>query len=201
MARTLQSLGALGHYTISVKTGAIGAGADSEIFHFRWTDTDDLAVIYEISLTGVYATTAFAVGGIDFKATVARAWTAVGSGGTALTMTGDQAALRTSMGTSLVGDARVATTAALTAGTKTLDTQDLGRITTHSSGGWSAATPIIGSIYLPKTVLFKADVASGEYPLILKEEEGFVVRATVPATGVWLAGILVKWAEVEEEKF
>jgi hypothetical protein len=188
----------LGQYAVAVATGAIaaGAGSNSEVFHFRWTDTTAIALIEEISITGMRATTAFAAGAIDIKATKARAWTAVGSGGTALTLTTDEAQLRTSMATSLVGDARVATTAALTGGTKTLDTQDLGLITTHSSGGVGSATPIIGSIYLPTTTLFKADVASGQSRLALVTEEGFVVRATVPATGVWNLGILVKWSEV-----
>src|SRR3990167_622382 len=194
---------ALGHYVIDVATGAIGAGmaANAEVFQFRWTADANLAIIQEISITGMRATTAFAVGAIDIKATVARAYTVVGSGGTALTLTTEEATLRTNMGTSLVGDARVATTAALTAGTHTLDTQDLGRITTHSSGGVGAATPIIGSIYLPATTLFKADLASGEFPLVLADNEGFVVRADVPGTGVWNLGIRVKWAEVEPSKF
>ena len=194
---------ALGRYVVDVATGAIGAGmaANGQLFQFRWTEDSNLAVIQEISITGMRATTAFAVGTIDIKATVARAFTASGSGGTALTLTTEEAALRTNMGTSLVGDARVATTAALTVGTNTLDTQDLGRITTHSSGGVGAATPIIGSIYLPITTLFKADLSAGEYPLVLADNEGFVVRADVPATGVWNLGIRVKWAEVEPSKF
>lgn len=194
---------ALGHYAVDVTTGAIAAAmaADGELFHFRWTDASNLALIQEISLTGMRATTAFAVGNIDIKASVARAWTAVGSGGTALTLTGNEAQLRVNMGTSLVNDARVATTAALTAGTKTFDTQDIGRVTTHTSGGVGSATPIIGSIYLPRTELFKAHLASGEYPLMLSSNEGFVVRATVPGTGVWNLGIRVKWAEIEPENF
>lgn len=191
---------ALGHYAVDVATGAIAAAmaSDGELFHFRWTDTDNLAVIYEISVTGMRATTAFAAGTIDVKATKARSWTAVGSGGTALTLTTDEAQLRTNMGTSLVGDARVASTGALTAGTKTLDTQDLGRITTHSSGGVGSATPIIGSIYLPRTDLFVPKVDCGESPLVLSANEGFVVRATVPGTGVWNLGIRVRWVEVPE---
>lgn len=194
---------ALGHYAVAVKTGAIAAGMsdNGQLFHFRWTDTDNLALVYEISVTGMYATTAFAAGAIDIKATKVRAWTAVGSGGTALTLTTDEAQLRTNMDTSLVGDARIATTAALTTGTQTLDTQDLGIITTHSSGGVGAATPIIGSIYLPRTDLFNADLVAGEYPLVLSANEGFVVRAVVPGTGVWTLGLLVKWAETKESRF
>src|SRR3990167_1381188 len=199
-----QSLyGALGHYVVDVATGAIAAGmaANGELFQFRWTDDDNFAVINEIFVTGMRATTAFAVGAIDIKATKARSYTAVGSGGTALTLTTDEAKLRTNMGTSAVGDSRVATIGAWNAGTHALDTQDLGRITAHSSGGVGSASTIIGAIYLPTLSLFKADLASGEYPLILADNEGFVVRATVPATGVWNLGIRVKWAEIEPSKF
>lgn len=190
--------GALGHYAVSVQTGAIAAGAsaNSEIFQMRWSDASRLCVVTKVLLTGVRATTAFAAGAIDFKATVARSFTANGTGGTALTLTGDQAQLRTSFGTSLMGDMRVATTAALGAGTKTLDTQDLGIITTHSSAGWQSATPIIGQIFQPTIELWKPDLSAGEHPLVLAQNEGLVVRATVPGTGVWNASITVQWAEV-----
>jgi hypothetical protein len=192
------SYGSLGHYKYAGVTGAIAAGmaANGEVFQFRWTDATRFAVITAIRCPGMRATTAFAAGTIDIKATIARSWTASGSGGTALTLTGDNLSLRTSMGTTLVGDARISTTAALGAGTKTLDTQDLGLIPTHSSGGWNSATPIIGSIYLPRTELFVADVAGGQHPVVLAQNEGVVVRATVPGTGVWNIGVEIEWAEV-----
>jgi hypothetical protein len=193
-----QDHGALGHYAYAGVTGDIGAGAaaDSEVFQFRWTHASNLAVIQEIIVTGMRASTAFAAGNIDLKATIARSFSASGTGGTALTLTGNNQALRTSMGATLVGDARIATTAALGAGTKTLDSQDIGFIATHSSGGVGSATPIIGSIHLPTTTLFKADVNSGEHPVVLATNEGFVIRATVPGTGVWNLGVRIKWAEV-----
>lgn len=195
---------ARGQYVVATATGAIAAGmaANGQLLQFRWTNTDNLAVVTEISVTGMRATTAFAAGAIDIKASVARSYTANGSGGTALEFGGDSnvdnAALRTNMADSLITDFRVATTAALTAGTASLEANDIGNIVTHSSGGFSAATPIIGSTYLPKTVLFKADFGNGEYPLVLAANEGFVIRATVPATGVWNLGMLIRWAEIDK---
>lgn len=188
----------LGCYAFSGVTGAVAAGmaANGEILQFRWTDATRYAVVRAIRFNGMRATTAFAAGTIDVKASIARSWTASGSGGTALTLTGDNLSLRTSMGTTLVGDMRIATTAALGAGTKTIDTQDLGLIATHSSGGWNSATPIIGSIYLPTTDLYVADTADGSHPLVLAQNEGLVVRATVPATGVWNAAVQIEWCEV-----
>ena len=191
------------YYSVAVQTGAIAAGAaaNSEIFQFRWDNANYMAAITEVSLTGVIATTAFAAGAITFKMTISRAFTVDGSGGTALVFGGDSnvdnAALRTTFADSRSDDFRIATTAALTAGTQALEANDIGQITTHSSGGTEAATPIIGSIYLPTTTLFKADQMTGHYPLVLAADEGFVVRATVPATGVWIAGLLVRWAEVD----
>ena len=196
-----------GHYSVAVNTGAIGAGAsaDSEILQFRWTDTSNVAAITEIGLTGLYATTAFAAGAIVIKATISRSFTASGSGGTAIDIQGGDSnlnsnQLRTTLDDSLVADLRVASTAALTAGTQALDAYDIGQITTHSSGGVGSATPIIGSQYLPVTTLFKADLSSGQYPLVIAANEGVVVRATVPGTGVWIAGLVIKWAEVLETR-
>jgi hypothetical protein len=44
-------------------------------------------------------------------------------------------------------------------------------------------------------VLFGEDIGP-EHPVLLAQNEGFVVRATVPATGTWQFGITVAWAEV-----
>ena len=207
MARNFPIYRASGYYSVAAQTGAIAAGAsaDSEVLQFRWSSTTYLALITEILLTGMRATTAFAAGAIDIKASVARSWTANGTGGTALEFGGDSqidnAVLRTAFADSAVGNFRVSTTAALGAGTKVLETNDIGQVTTHSSGGVGAATPIIGSIYLPTTTLFQVDVQNGGYPLVLAANEGFVIRATVPATGVWNLGMLVKWAEVDKTEF
>lgn len=193
-----QDVGTLGNYRFAGATGAIGAGAaaNAEILQFRWTDATRFALIHKIRFTGMRATTAFAAGAIDIKATIARSFSASGTGGTAATMTGNNQKMRTAMGTSLVGDLRISTTAALGAGTKTLDAQDIGFIATHSSGGFSSATPIIGQIYLPTNDLYICDIASGEYPVTLAQNEGVVVRCTVPATGVWNASVEIVWSEV-----
>ena len=189
---------ALGHYQISVLSGAIaaGMGAAGELLQVRWTDATRLCIPLKVEVTGMRATTAFAAGAIDLEAIIARSWSADGTGGTAATLTGNNQKMRTSMGTSLMGTIRFPTTAALGAGTKTFDAHGVGRITTHSSGGAGSATPIIGSIYLPKTVLFEQDMADGEHPIVLATNEGMSVRGTVPATGVWNIGFDFKWAEV-----
>lgn len=192
------AVGSNGAYAISTATGAIGAGAsaNSEVLQFRWTDASKLCLIHKIELTGMRATTAFAAGAIDIEARVARSWTVAGTGGSTATLTGDNQALRTSHATTVVGEIRTATTAALGAGTKSLDSQAIGGIMTHSSAGWNSATPIIGQIFLPKTDLFLPRADNNEHPLVLAQNEGFVIRATVPATGVWNIGFNVVWSEV-----
>lgn len=190
--------GAFGVYQVMALSGAMaaGLGAASEILQFRWTDATRLAVIHSLRVTGMRTTTAFAAGAIDLNATIARSFTVAGTGGGTLTMTGNNNKMRTSMGTSLVGEIRVATTAALGAGTKTLDANPLGAILTHSSAGVGAAAPVIGSTYLPAYELNAGAMGDGEAPIVLAQNEGVIVRATVPATGVWNIGFTIKWSEV-----
>jgi len=182
--------GALGHYAYGQVTGLMAAGlaAASDIFQFRWTDTSNLCVINEVALTGMYQTTAFTAGAGLFQLTLARAFTASGTGGTAATLTGDNQALRTSMGSSLVGDLRIATTAALGAGTKTYDAQPIG---VYAKFILAAGNTQV----FEEVTLFSRDPGT-EHPIVLAQNEGFGIRATVPATGVWTVGIRVKWAEV-----
>jgi len=99
------------------------------------------------------------------------------------------------MGSSLLGanDIGVATTAALGAGTKTLEATPMGVMV--------AAGPITaslnGAIILPGTPLWDSNSADGEHPLLLVQNEGFAIRSiAVPATGTWMFAINIDWAEV-----
>lgn len=188
--------GSLGAYAYGGFTGVLPAalGANSEIYQFRWAHATNLAVIRKVRISASVTTTFFAAGvPIQIDLIKSTAWTVAGTGGTAITM----AALlkrRTSMGSSLLtaGDMRIATTAALGAGTKTLETLSLGSIV--------AAGPITASlngvIIAPGTILWQAEVGDGEHPLVLAQNEGFSVRSVaVPATGTWQAAINVDWAE------
>jgi hypothetical protein len=180
--------GSLGCYRLSVRTGLMAAGlaANAEVFQFRWTDATRLAIVERISFDGLGSVTAFAAGVASLYATAARAWTVDGSGGTAVTMSTNNQKQRTSMGTSLVGAIRIASTAALTAGTKTLDAQDFGQ----AVGGLTATA---GAGLSPQSM---QDVLGLGFPLVLASNEGFVIRATVPATGTWTAGFTIHWTEV-----
>ncbi len=189
--------GTLGHYSFGSATGVLPAAlaANSEVYQFRWSNTPNLAIIRKVRISACVSTTFFAAGvPVRLDLVKATGWTVAGTGGTAITI----AALlkkRTSMGSSLMtaGDMRVATTAALGVGTKTLETLSLGNIV--------AAGPITaslnGTIVAPGTVLWEAQIGNAEHPLVLVQNEGFVIRSVaVPATGTWQLSVEVDWAEV-----
>lgn len=179
----------LGYYRLSMASGVMAAGlaATSEIFQFRWTHATNLAAVRRIRF-GAGGIVGFAAGIVNFEALIARSFSAAGSGGTAATITGDNAKLRTSMGTTGLGEARCASTAALGAGTKTL--------AAHGFGNAVGSVPTTaGAAVMAPTDLFHVD-GEASHPLVLAQNEGFVIRATVPATGTWTFGVTVEWAEL-----
>lgn len=181
--------GTLGIYQISMQTGTMAAGlaANAEIFQFRWTDATRLALVTQVRFDGLGSIAAFAAGFAGFQVNIARSWTVDGSGGTAATITGNNQKLRTSMGTTLLGAARIASTAALTAGTKTLDSQ--------GCGGFVGGLTAVAGAGLQQANLLDNETTN-EHPIVLAQNEGLVVRATVPATGTWTGGVTIKWIEV-----
>lgn len=183
--------GSLGVYRLAMLSGTMAAGlvANSEIYQFRWTDATRVCAVQRVILDGLSGSgTAFAAGFGKVDLMIARSFTAAGTGGTAATITGNNAKLRTSMGTTLLGEARCATTTALGAGTKTLDTQ--------AAGQYSMAFSATASVqYAQQVYLLGEDVGSC-YPLLLAQNEGFAIRASVPATGTWQFGITVLWTEL-----
>jgi hypothetical protein len=188
------SYGALGHYRIAMVSGTIAAaiGANSEIFQFRYTG-GAICAVYKIIFSSGANVAATAAGLVAIRVAHARGWSADGSGGTAATLTGNNQKLRTSMGTTAVGTVRCATTAALGAGTKTLDAQDFGAIATGIGTG--AITTAVDLPIFPKVELFHADAG---HPALYVNQEGFIVRTgpAFPATLTWHFAVTVYWAEV-----
>jgi hypothetical protein len=187
--------GALGMYAANWVTGVMAAGlaANAEIFQARWTDATRFCAVFDIGCDGAGGIVAFTAGATKFEAMIARGWSADGGGGTPLTITGNNQKLRTSMATTLFGAIRGSATAALTAGTKTLDSHGIGAVC-------GAVTVNAGDKVLVPGKLFSArDVDN--HPIILASNgsstsEGVIVRATVPATGTWTGGVSMKWAEL-----
>lgn len=191
--------GALGHYRVSVATGVVAAAlaANAQVYQFKFTGGGaNLAVIKSVRVefhTTVVFTSAYALDfGVDMVVT--RAY-AAGGGGTTLTLTGDNQALRASMGTCLAV-INVSTTAALTLAT-TLDAQPIAQSIGHPNVR-NPATAIEYAKSREPLMMYRADLAAGEHPLVLTNTEGFVIRnRTVwPAAGTGIFTIECVWAEV-----
>ena len=195
VARPTDSTG-FGHYTYGGFTGILPAalGANSEIFQFRWSDATRVCIINEIKISACVSTTFFAAGvPVQIDLVKSTGWTVAGTLGTAIS----PAALlkkRTSMSSTLVasGDMRIATTAALGAGTKTLETLSLATIL--APGPITAS--LNGQIIAPGTILYRGEIGDGQHPLVFAANEGVSVRSVaVPATGTWTASIQLDWTE------
>ncbi len=194
--------GALGYYGLSMQSGTMAAslGANSEIFQFRYPLTT-FAVVYSVWISAGANVAASAAVLAAFRLSVARAWSAAGSGGTRATMTGNNQKMRTSMATSGVNDIGIATTAALTAGTKTFDAQDLGGVafgvgtgalTVSANFPWVLSVPLLETSDVIAHPLVCTNTASGG-------GEGFAIRIganALPAGATWTFGVTVMWAEV-----
>lgn len=193
-------VGTGGAFRISMVSGTIGAAlaANSELFQFRYvTGAARVCLVHGISVSAGANVAATAAALSSLRATIARAWTVAGSGGTRAGLTGNNQKLRTGHATSEVVDIGMATTGALTAGTKTLDTQDIGGV---SYGvGTGAITVSVPLVLVPKTNLLGDFVGSIAFPLVLGNQEGFVIRSGIigPATMTWALTVDVAWSEVQ----
>lgn len=177
----------LGHYIIGEASGIVATpAAAAEIFQFRNSHASNLVIIERlvISMSNAAAVTAAQEFGFEiFRAT---GWSVQGTLGTALDA---RPRRRNSMSASSMtaGDIRIATTAALGAGTKTLDTLRVATGPGPSTNAIGAAGPIV---YLPEDDI--------RYPImVLANNEGFVIRNLVTyATGSARFHVRVYWREV-----
>ena len=190
-----------GHYHLAMVSGTVAAAlaANAVIFSFRWSDATRLAVVWAIRVRFQALTlfTAATLTDFGFDAFTGRTFTAAHTGGTAATITGNSMKLRASMGTTLVNDIRISSTAALGGGTITAD----GNAFAMSIGDTQRVNPAAAteeqSVNNP-TLEWRPDVAAGAAPLILVQNEGFVVRnrAAWPLAGTGAFTVEVAWAEV-----
>lgn len=182
-------VGALGAYSLGSVSGVMAAGlaAAAPIFAFRYGGAN-LALIKRVwlSAASIAAFTAAGVG--TFNLFAARSFTASDTGGTSVLPTLNK--LRTTMGTTGVSDIRISSTAALTAGTRTLDTQPISSVIGLNPAAASA-------IIVPQqTQLIDREDGGNQWPLILAQNEGFEIQATVGAGGTWTFSVHVLWEEV-----
>jgi hypothetical protein len=134
---------------------------------------------------------------LSLRAMIARSWTVAGSGGTRATMTGNNQKLRTSFATSEVNDIGISTTSNLSLGTKSLDAQDI--VGVNYSALTGAITVATQGTLVPKTNLLGEFVGGLAFPVVLANQEGFVIRtgAANPAGMTWHFTVDVAWSEVD----
>jgi hypothetical protein len=179
--------GSLGIYRVGGPSGVVAAAAvTTTMFSFRYGGAN-LCLVKRV-LFSAGSILAFAAGVGVFQMFAARSFSASDTGGTSLLPSGNQNKMRTSMATTGMTDIRIATTATLTAGTRTLDTNAVGTIVV-------GIPAVAGTIVVPAgTPLL--DQRPCEHPLVLANNEGFVISAVVPITGTWTFGVQVDYLEL-----
>jgi hypothetical protein len=191
--------GSLGVYRLGMTTGTMAAAlaANAEVFQFRWPEATNLALVYKVTMSIGQQLAATGALALSMNMAIARGWSAAGTGGLRAVLTGNINKLRTSMGTSLVNDAGISTTAGLTAGTKTIDhaTSNIGAVA--FGVGTGAITTQTDMSLLPDTDLFNA-MDGTAHPIVLVQNEGFIIRngaIVFPAGMTWVFSVNVLWAE------
>jgi hypothetical protein len=187
-----EDYGSLGIYSNGNVSGVMAAGlaANAPIVSARWTDATKLCLIKRVTFSAAAGATVFTAGVALFNLFVARSFTVSDSGATSVSIlpSGNQAKMRTSgMGTTLFGDMRISTTGTITAGTRTLDSNPISSIAAGVLA--TAGSNIVNPFAM-------VDQRPGEHPLILAQNEGIVIQATVPATGTWQFGVKIDWTEI-----
>ena len=181
-----------GFYRVVATSGALtGLAANNPCWCFRWTSSTLYAVVLHVRWTW-FTTTVFTTGqDVSHNLFIARSFTAADTGGSTLTMSGNNAKKRTTMATSAVGEIRYSTTGTLTAGTRTLDAQPIMArhgITTSAVQGYGPiddGAPDYNIGHVP--------------PVVLSVNEGLVLQNGSTAMG---AGGVIKlmvecaWAEI-----
>ena len=184
----------LGAYSMGLTSGSLTTvAAGAPVYSFRWAPptTTNLCMIRRVRV-GFSTITAFtAAQSLQYSMTIARAFNANDTGGTAALFTQTNTGkLRTNMPNSgFVGGGQImiSTAGAMTAVTRTLDTQATGFVQGSSTAVGTSLTS--AAIY---------DHQAGDYPLILANNEGFVISnvQTMGAAGVINLTVSVEWMEL-----
>lgn len=191
-------LGANGAYRLCEETGLItgiaaGTASAGFLFAFRWTHATKLALITSFRArwaTIAGFTAAQEVGMQLFRAT---SYTVSSSGGTAITLTGENLRKRATHGTTTVADARISTTGALTAGTLTLDTH---KMAAGSFAELAAAATVPKGFF---EINMMPNCPSFQHPLVLSTNQGLILRNSIlmGAGGTARVSVEVEWLEVD----
>jgi hypothetical protein len=182
----------IGSYKQTVTTGAVttiaaGTASAGHILALRWapTPTSLYARLKSIEVEFLLTTAFGAAQEVGFDAYVARSYSAASSGATALDFTGGTGKKLATYPTSQM-TGRIASAAAMTAGTQTLDTNAFAR-----GSLWAGA---VGATLGPRYYDFTATPEGG---IMLANQEGIIVRNTIlmGATGVGKWHFTFEWDE------
>lgn len=186
-------------YSYSGFTGTIGAALalNSELLQFRFaTGIKTKCEVHLVLIDGVAPVAVATAGGpMGFQLVPARAWTVAGSGGTRIAVSGDNLQMETDLNNSQISDMGIATTGALTAGTKTLDANAQGLVI--FGVGTGAVTTAQNLSLVAEAKLLRSEDRGG-MPLVCANQEGFVVRTTHAGVAglTYVVGFTVVWCEV-----
>ena len=184
----------LGAYQMGITSGALTAvAAGAPVFSFRWAPSvsTNLCMVRRVEL-GFSTITPFTTAqSLQYSIQIARQWTTNDTVGTTAAFTQTNTAkMRTSMPTSAFaggGQFMIATTGAITAGTRTLDTQQM-----QFTNGQSTA---VGTVLTAQPIFQQQ---TGDYPVIFAANEGFIINnvQAMAAAGVINLVINVEWMEL-----
>jgi len=187
-----------GYFQLGAVTGSLTnttVTANNSVFSMRWAPANGkLAVIRRVTATFVQTVGWTAAAGQPFGLYIARNWTASDSGGTTITIAGNTQKMRTNHDPSYFStpsDVRVATTATLTAGTRTLDTNAI------ATTVFAASQVAAASASYPQQAVILHDVNTGDHPIVLDNNEGIVINNLVvwPAAANAVMTFNVEWFE------
>jgi hypothetical protein len=181
-----------GSFQVLAKSGALIAGlaANAPIISFRFASASLCAIVRRIKLSVWSNAVGFTAGAAAFDTYVARSFTAEDTGGLLAAISGNTGKLRTSGMQASAVHLRVGDTGALGLGTRALDSQPLDSVI-------AAAATTVNTVFVSNQTLFMAI----DHPLVLDNLEGFVVQASVPATGTWSFAVHVTWDEVQKTSY
>lgn len=202
-----EDYGSLGIYSLAGSSGIMAAGvtAAAPIWSFRWGSSAAVALIKSVCFTAGNDGTVFTAGRAHICLVKCLSFTGSDSGGTSLLPSGNQNKMRTTgMGTTLLTDCRISSTAALTANASSfqesspLSSLALGFPATAGSALVPASGSIRGGGCQHERVPMLLDIEPGDYPLVLYQNEGLRIvsgSGGFPALGTWRFGVTIRWHE------
>ena len=165
-----------------------GISGEHPIYSFRWPAAQMMAAIQRVRIMAWCTTTPFAAGVGMFAVYIARNFTLPDTGGTSAVFGDGSAKLRGTMN-SAEASIIFSNNSPLTPGTRVTEATPI------DSRDVLLPTAAYGLFSNQPLTLFEK--LAGEHPLVLQNNEGFIVQASVPGSGSWQFAITTEWAEIQ----